>query len=149
MSVAIDATPAARTISVLKQTPIELTKSMDTMGHVERVGIKPSLSLGSISKKTLTRSDALHESDDLLSSQDTLHKSSTSIQLKPATKERRPGITVTHGYSKSEPAQDTPKEPLYSQVRIIHIFKIIVKSMSHAVVIEKNTRFCEKNITVQ
>lgn len=127
VSVAIDATPAARTISVLKQTPIELTKSMDAMGHVERVGIKPSLSLGSISKKTLSRSDALNESDDLLSSQDTLHKSSTSIQLKPATKEKRPGIKVTHGYSKSEPAQDTSKEPLYSQVRIMNIDTYIMQ----------------------
>ncbi|VVC41277.1 Hypothetical protein CINCED_3A003527 [Cinara cedri] len=116
VSVAIDATPAARTISVLKQTPIELTKSMDTMGHLERVEIKPSLSLGSINKKFLTRSDALNESDDMLSSQDTLHKSSTSIQLKPAAKEKRPGIKVTHGYSKSEPVKNNPKEPLYSQV---------------------------------
>lgn len=121
VSVAIDATPAARTISVLKQTPIELTKSMDTMGVLERVELKPSLSLSSISKKTLTRCDALNDSDDLLSSQDTLHKSSTSIQLKPATKEKRPGIKVTHGYSKSEPAQDTPKEPLYSQVSFLNI----------------------------
>lgn len=119
VSVAIDATPAARTISVLKQTPIELTKSMDTMDYLpERVEIKPSLSLGSISKKTLTRSDAL-ESEDLLSSQDTLHKSSTSIQLKPAAKEKRPGIKVTHGYSKSEPARDMPKEQLYSQVGVL------------------------------
>lgn len=118
---AIDATPAARTISVLKQTPIELTKSMDTMGYYleELVEMKPSLSLGSIGKKSLTRCDALNECvDDLSSSQDTLHKSSTSIQLKPATKEKRPGIKVTHGYSKSEPVQDTPKEPIYSQVRI-------------------------------
>lgn len=124
MSVAIDATPAARTISVLKQTPIELTKSMDTMGYLERVEIKPSLSLGSINKKSLTRSDAIcTESDDLLSSQDTLHKSSTSIQLKPAAKEKRLGIKVTHGYSKSEPVQDVPKEPLYSQVSIVHLYK--------------------------
>lgn len=122
MSVAIDATPAARTISVLKQTPIELTKSMDTMGYLERVEIKPSLSLGSINKKSLIRSNAIcNESDDLLSSQDTLHKSSTSIQLKPAAKEKRPGIKVTHGYSKSEPIRDIPKEPLYSQVSIIHL----------------------------
>lgn len=119
VSVAIDATPAARTISVLKQTPIELTKSMDTMGHLERVNIKPSLSLGSINKKSLTRSDALHESDDMLSSQDTLHKSSTSIQLKPAAKEKRPGIKVTHGYSKSEPVHNIPTEPLYSQVSVL------------------------------
>ncbi|KAL4131346.1 hypothetical protein QTP88_008677 [Uroleucon formosanum] len=117
VSVGIDATPAARTISVLKQTPIELTKSMDAMGHLERVEIKPSLSLGSINKKTLTRSDALNDCDELLmSSQDTLHKSSTSIQLKPAVKEKRPGIKVTHGYSKSEPARDIPKEPFYTQV---------------------------------
>jgi len=116
VSVAIDATPAARTISVLKQTPIELTKSMDAMGRLERVEMKPSLSLGSISKKTLTRSEALNESDDMLSSQDTLHKSSTSIQLKPAAKEKRPGIKVTHGYSKSEPAQSVSNEPLYTQV---------------------------------
>lgn len=116
MSVAVDATPAARTISVLKQTPIELTKSMDAMGRSERAEMKPSLSLGSIGKKTLTRSDALNGSDDMLSSRDTLHKSSTSIQLKPAAKEKRPGITVTHGYSKSEPAQSVSNEPLYTQV---------------------------------
>lgn len=92
---------------------------MDAMGHLERVEIKPSLSLGSINKKTLTRSDALNDCDDLLmSSQDTLHKSSTSIQLKPAVKEKRPGIKVTHGYSKSEPARDIPKEPFYTQVSI-------------------------------
>jgi len=104
---------------VLKQTPIELTKSMDAMGHLERVEIKPSLSLGSINKKMLARSDALNDCDDLLmSSQDTLHKSSTSIQLKPAVKDKRPGIKVTHGYSKSEPARDIPKEPVYSQVSI-------------------------------
>lgn len=103
---------------MLKQTPIELTKSMDTMGYMpERTGVTSSLSLSSINKKTLNRSDALNESEDLLSSQDTLHKSSTSIQLKPAAKEKRPGIKVTHGYSKSEPAQDIPlEEPLYSQV---------------------------------
>lgn len=102
---------------MLKQTPIELTKSMDTMGHLERVKIKPSLSLGSINKKSLIRSDALNESDDM-SSQDTLHKSSTSIQLKPAAKEKWPGIKVTHGYSKSEPVQNIAKDPLYSQVSI-------------------------------
>lgn len=105
---------------MLKQTPIELTKSMDAMGYTsDRMGVTSSLSLSSISKKTLNRSDALNESDDLLSSQDTLHKSSTSIQLKPAAKEKRPGIKVTHGYSKSEPAQDIPlEEPLYTQVSI-------------------------------
>lgn len=94
------------------------------MGYIERVEIKPSLSLGSINKKSLTRSDALNESDDLLSSQDTLHKSSTSIQLKPAAKEKRPGIKVTHGYSKSEPARDNPKEPLYSQVSVVHFNQV-------------------------
>lgn len=95
---------------------------MDTMGYLDRVEIKPSLSLGSINKKSLTRSDAMcNESDDLLSSQDTLHKSSTSIQLKPATKEKRFGIKVTHGYSKSEPVQDISKEPLYSQVSILYV----------------------------
>jgi len=128
--VAIDATPAARTISVLKQTPIELTKSMDAMGQhhhhyprhqSERAEMKPSLSLGSIGKKSLSRSDALNGSDDFLalsssSSQDTLHKSSTSIQLKPAAKEKRPEIKVTHGYSKSEPVQTATNEPVYSQV---------------------------------
>jgi len=122
VSVAVDATPAARTISVLKQTPIELTKSMDAVGcYSDGAGMRPSLSLGSIGKKPLTRGDAVNECDDLLSSsssRDTLHKSSTSIRLKPAAKEKRPGIKVTHGYSKSEPAQDTPKEPLYSQVSV-------------------------------
>ncbi|XP_050539878.1 neuroligin-4, X-linked-like isoform X2 [Daktulosphaira vitifoliae] len=116
VSVAIDATPAARTISVLKQTPIELTKSMDMMNSSEKIDIKPSLSLSSIDRNPLTRGKAMNESDILLSSTDTLHKSSTSIQLKPAAKEKKPGIVVVHSYSKSESSRESNKEPVYTQV---------------------------------
>ncbi|XP_050440037.1 neuroligin-4, Y-linked-like [Adelges cooleyi] len=143
VSVAIDATPAARTISVLKQTPIELTKSMDAMAHPERVEIKPSLSLGSIGRNPLKRSDAMNESDNMLSSTDTLHKSSTSIQLKPATKEKRPGIKVVHGYSKSEPARDTFKEVLYSQVSKPKATMALSKNPSF----ESSTHYEDINVT--
>lgn len=94
VSVAIDATAAARTASVLKQIPIELTKSLDEGMSIGRpVQLKPSSSLTAIpvssKRRTLDRSCALssEEYDDFTSSSSKhnvsgTHKTSATIRLK-------------------------------------------------------------------
>uniref|UniRef100_A0A1B6C6P7 Carboxylesterase type B domain-containing protein n=1 Tax=Clastoptera arizonana TaxID=38151 RepID=A0A1B6C6P7_9HEMI len=132
ISVAVDATPATRSASVLQQTPIELTKSLDEGKNSNGLGsIKASTSLVTILKRpSLQRTDAFTSdgSSDKLSSSDTGRKTS-SINLKLSS-DSIP--TVIHLHSVSDPVVDhklstsrldnihlrkTKEEALYSQVK--------------------------------
>lgn len=95
VSVAIDATPAARGPSVLRQQPIELTKSLD-YGYTKQP------------ETQMRRSVTL---DDLLVSKsgENLKRSTTSINLEIPL-EQPTLVRIQHGHSKSEPVQDFLKD---------------------------------------
>lgn len=96
VSIGIDATPSTRSASVLKQTPIEITKSLD--GGLLSAGSSPS------SKK---------ESPD----ENSLRRSRTSVSLqmlplqnddeKPVTPLEPTIIKIQHSHSKSDPIENT------------------------------------------
>lgn len=106
VSVAIDATPATRSASVLQQTPIELTKSLDEGKNSTGLGsMKTSTSLVTILKRpSLQRTDALisDESSEKLSINREPIRKSSSINLK-LSNESIP--TVVHFHSKSDPSE--------------------------------------------
>ncbi|XP_018334128.1 neuroligin-4, Y-linked isoform X2 [Agrilus planipennis] len=101
VSVAVDATPSGRGSSVLRQQPIELTKSFEfnrSFDHQED------------SETNLRRSATL---DDVnrFSNNDSLRRSSTSINLKIPENGWDLGqptiVKIEHHHSKSDPVRDT------------------------------------------
>ncbi|XP_054271199.1 uncharacterized protein LOC128991935 [Macrosteles quadrilineatus] len=118
VSVAIDATPATRSASILQQTPIELTKSMDE-GLVlsslspapEKESMKPATSLITILKRpSLQRSDALNSDESVSEGKEPLRRS-TSINLQLSTASDLPQIT--HFHSKSDPVTSSSIPKLF------------------------------------
>lgn len=125
VSVAIDATPAARTGSVLKQIPIEMTKSLDT-GKSPLMSappqMRPSTSMSCIrkTKPTLQRSFAFtsEDSDEYYQKTGT-HKSSAHIRLKTPEFLLDTMLPIAQpDFTGSGPSSSIgPNEmPLYSQV---------------------------------
>lgn len=96
VSVAIDATPSGRGSSVMKQQPIELTKSLDcTSSGVEKeIPLRRSVTLDDIcsAPKTATKAE--------------LRKSSTSINIQYKQMQEPTMIKIMHFHSKSDPVQD-------------------------------------------
>ncbi|XP_065212604.1 neuroligin-4, X-linked-like isoform X2 [Planococcus citri] len=84
VSIAIDATPAARTGSVLKQIPIEVTKSLDDGKNPLTSQMRPSTSMMCIPKKpSFLRSYAFSSEDsDEYYNRTGTHKSSAHIRLR-------------------------------------------------------------------
>ncbi|XP_046667943.1 neuroligin-4, X-linked isoform X2 [Homalodisca vitripennis] len=109
VSVAIDATPATRSASVLQQTPIELTKSMDEGLALTYLSpspysdsLKASTSMVTILKRpSLQRSDAMN-SDESISERVEPLRRSTSINLQVSAKSDNTPI-VAHFHSRSDP----------------------------------------------
>jgi hypothetical protein len=142
VSVAVDATPAARGPSVLKQIPIEqMSKSMEELGGDKCISIHADKN-----KPTLKRSETCRES--LVSSslsavpshspqRDTvLRRSTTSINFQvcqPILKKQNNALNIVHQHSKSDPVpyttsfmpQGTPQTS-QSQALIPHIYDIKV-----------------------
>lgn len=136
VSVAVDATPATRSASILQQTPIELTKSMDeglvSSAKLSRPGnesLKASTSLVTILKRpSLQRSEAM-SSDDMINNQGETLRRSTSINLQ-LSKISESTPKATHFHSNSDPSEENPRivnitfspekgpcEVIYSQVQ--------------------------------
>ncbi|KAF2896989.1 hypothetical protein ILUMI_09187 [Ignelater luminosus] len=90
VSVAVDATPAGRGSSVMRQQPIEFAKSLD-YEHLEPEHEVP-----------LRRSFTMDDVVNLPSESDNLRRSSTSINLKFPPN----GLRIQHSQSKSDPVQD-------------------------------------------
>lgn len=138
VSVAVDATPATRSASVLQQTPIELTKSMDEglvlSGLSQSPGVesmKASTSLMTILKRpSLQRSAAMNSDESLCDKSEPLRRS-TSINLQLSTSESTPNISHFHSISEPVPSTSSvsklfdirlspekgPCDVLYSQVQ--------------------------------
>ncbi|XP_039296334.1 LOW QUALITY PROTEIN: uncharacterized protein LOC111043338 [Nilaparvata lugens] len=101
VSVAIDATPATRSPSVLQQIPIELTKSLDEGKSLNGLGgLKMSTSLGNLNKRpSLQRSDAMNPDDSEVSCRECFNDSeTTSVDM------FYPGIAIVHSHSISDPS---------------------------------------------
>lgn len=118
ISVGIDATPAARTGSVLKQIPIEVTKSLDDGKNPLTSQIRPSTSMMCIPKKSsLQRSYAFtsEDSDEYYQKTGT-HKSSAHIRLR-TPEFLLDALPISHAHSRSDPAPvHDSREQLYTQV---------------------------------
>lgn len=117
VSVAIDATPATRSASVLQQTPIELTKSMDeglVLSGLSPItgkdSMKAATSLVTILKRpSLQRSDALNSDESISEGKEPLRRS-TSINLQLST--ASDGMPkVTHFHSTSDPVSSSSSVP--------------------------------------
>lgn len=122
VSVAIDATPATRSASILQQTPIELTKSMDeglvlSAFSQSPQSLKAATSLMTILKRpSLQRSDAL-SSDESISDRVEPLRRSTSINLKLSTaSDTMPSIA--HVHSKSDPVTTSESTAALVNIRI-------------------------------
>uniref|UniRef100_A0A1B6L0Q2 Carboxylesterase type B domain-containing protein n=1 Tax=Graphocephala atropunctata TaxID=36148 RepID=A0A1B6L0Q2_9HEMI len=124
VSVAIDATPATRSASVLQQTPIELTKSMDEGLALTCLSpspysesIKAASSMVTILKRpSLLRSDAMNSDESIGERVEPLRRS-TSINLQLYAKSDNPP-TITHFHSRSDPVpyQSGSSNPFNIQV---------------------------------
>lgn len=109
VSVAVDATPSGRGISVLMQQPIELTKSLDCPVFDPEHDVP------------LRRSATLDNFFNTRNSQ-TLRRSSTSINLKFRPIEEPTVIKITHQHSRSDPAQDSHGSPSYEPTKKLQTF---------------------------
>jgi len=142
VSVAVDATPAGRGPSVLKQIPIEkMSKSMEELVGERNI----SVSAEKI-KPVLKRSETCRESLDSSSlspvpshspQRDTiLRRSSTSINFQvypPILKKQNNGLSIVHQHSKSDPVPETTSfmpqstpQTSHSQGLIPHVYDIAV-----------------------
>ncbi|KAK4880718.1 hypothetical protein RN001_008864 [Aquatica leii] len=93
VSIAIDATPTGRGISILRQQPVELTKSLDYQeSDVEK---EPQL------KRSLTLDDVVS-----LPNKEDQKASFTTVNL------RHPRVRINHQHSKSDPIELQPLESL-------------------------------------
>lgn len=153
ISVAIDATPAARTGSVLKQIPIEVTKSLDDgKNPLLTSQMRPSTSMMCIPKKTsLQRSYAFtsEDSDEYYQKTGT-HKSSAHIRLR-TPEFLLDAIPISHAHSKSDPSpMIDPREALYTQVnkeaKRLKSFAESSKNTSFAESVESTSHYEDINV---
>jgi hypothetical protein len=144
VSVAIDATPAARSASVLKQIPIEqMSKSMEELGGERSISISAEQKKSALKRSETCRESLARSSSSPVPSQsphrDTvLRRSTTNINLQiypPALKKQSNGLNIVHQHSKSDPVprttnsmpQSTP-HPSHSQNMIPHVCNVSVDS---------------------
>ncbi len=123
ISIGVDATPAARTGSVLKQVPIELTKSLDD-GKSPLLTTSMRLATSTSNIRKGVRNDdpnalsGCDESDEY-SQRTGTHKSSARIRLK-TPEVLIDALPVLHSHSRSDPSpmtgRDDLQHPLYSCV---------------------------------
>jgi hypothetical protein len=144
VSVAVDATPAARSASVLKQIPVEqMSKSMEDLGGERNISISVEGTKTELKRShTCTESLATSSSSPVPShspQRDTvLRRSTTSINLQacpPILKKQNNSLNVVHQHSKSDPVphtthvmpQITPQQS-YSQSVIPQVYNIPIDS---------------------
>ncbi|PNF43770.1 hypothetical protein B7P43_G11411 [Cryptotermes secundus] len=144
VSVAVDATPAARSASVLKQIPIEqLSKSLEELGGEKNIsttaeGNKAELKRSQTCRESLARSSS-SPVPSLSPQRDTvLRRSTTSVNFQvcqPILKKQNKSLNIVHQHSKSDPVprtthivpQDTPQQS-YSQSVIPQVYNISIDS---------------------
>ena len=142
VSVAVDATPAGRGPSVLKQIPIEkMSKSMEELGGVRSISIsaektKPVLKRSETCRESLVSSSLSPVPSHSPQRDTVLRRSSTSINFQvcpPILKKQNNGLSIVHQHSKSDPVPQTtsfmPKgtpQTSHSQGLIPHIYDITV-----------------------
>lgn len=97
VSVAVDATPAGRGSSVMRQQPIELTKSLDctSSGIDKEVPLRRSVTLDDISSAPQTEKKV-----------EELRKSATSVNIQYKQLNEPTVVKIMHFHSKSDPVQD-------------------------------------------
>jgi len=142
VSVAVDATPAGRGPSVLKQIPIEkMSKSMEELGGERNISIpaekiKPVLKRSETCRESLASSSLSPVPSHSPQRDTVLRRSSTSINFQvypPILKKQNNGLSIVHQHSKSDPVpqtssftpQGTPQTS-HSQGLIPHIYDIAV-----------------------
>lgn len=142
VSVAVDATPAARGPSVLKQTPIEqMSKSMEELGGDKCISIaadknKPMLKRSETCRESLVSSSLSPVPSHSPQRDTVLRRSTTSINFQvcqPILKKQNNGLNIVHQHSKSDPVPHTTSfmpqcaaHTSQSQGLIPHIYDITV-----------------------
>lgn len=142
VSVAVDATPAARSSSVLKQTPIEqMSKSLEELGkdrcisaHVERK--KGVLKRSETCRESLATSSLSPDPSHSPQRDTVLRRSITSVNFQvssPVLKNQNNGLNISHQHSKSDPVHQsthfvpqTKPEESQSQILIPQIYDISI-----------------------
>lgn len=116
VSVAVDATPAGRGPSVLKQIPIEkMSKSMEELGGERSISIpaekiKPVLKRSETCRESLVSSSLSPVPSQSPQRDTVLRRSSTSINFQvypPILKKHNNGLSIVHQHSKSDPVPQT------------------------------------------
>jgi hypothetical protein len=142
VSVAVDATPAARGPSVLKQIPIEqMSKSMEELGGDRNIAVSAEKNVPVLKRSETCRESLVSSSLSPVPShspqRDTvLRRSATSINFQvcpPILKKQNNGLNIVHQHSKSDPVphtasfmhQSTP-QPSHSQGLVPHVYDIRV-----------------------
>ncbi|XP_075235972.1 uncharacterized protein LOC142333050 isoform X2 [Lycorma delicatula] len=151
VSVAIDATPATRSPSVLQQIPIELTKSLDNGKNVSGLcyegtnDLKTSISLSTLSKRpSLQRSDAvtINADDSEISLQDSyIHRSESTSLNYPET-----AIVHSHSISDPSPMSDDDSKSSVSRLDGIHLIPKKSKSNNDVLYTEINKNKKQQNV---
>lgn len=97
VSVAVDATPATRGSSVMKQQPIELTKSLDctSSGIEKEVPLRRSVTMDDICSSPKFAEKGNH-----------LRKSTTNINIQYKQMQEPTVVKIQHFHSRSDPVQD-------------------------------------------
>lgn len=97
VSVAVDATPAGRGSSVMRQQPIELTKSLDctSSGIEKEVPLRRSVTLDNVCSPS-----------QVVEKTDNLRKSTTSVNLQYKQMQEPTVVKIMHFHSRSDPVQD-------------------------------------------
>jgi hypothetical protein len=144
VSVAVDATPAARSASVLKQIPVEqMSKSMEELGGERNISASADNTKAEL-KRSHTCAESLATSSSSTApshspQRDTvLRRSTTSINFQvcpPILKKQNNGLNIVHQHSKSDPVptvthtmpQKTPQQS-YSQSVIPQVYNISIDS---------------------
>jgi hypothetical protein len=144
VSVAVDATPAARSPSVLKQIPIEqMSKSLEELGGDRCISTcveqkKGMLKRSETYRESLARSSLSPDPSHSPQRDTVLRRSITSVNFQvcpPILKNQNNGLNIVHQHSKSDPVhhtthfmpQTTP-EASKSQILIPHIYNISIDS---------------------
>ncbi|XP_069701931.1 uncharacterized protein [Periplaneta americana] len=119
VSVAVDATPAARSASVLKQIPIEqMSKSMEELGGKKCISTseitfqqkKAPLKRSETCRESLARSSSSPAPSHSPQRDTVLRRSTTSISLKVVPsilKKPNNGLQIVHSHSRSDPVHNT------------------------------------------
>lgn len=107
VSVAIDATPGTRSSSVLKQQPIEFSKSLDYCCYIDD-GMDVSTSTTPMRRSQTVEDFIKRSSYESLTQKDNVFKSSMNLKVSVNDYNEKPSevIQITHKHSRSDPVKD-------------------------------------------